>query len=49
MGNNVEEYDENTVDEMTVDHNNHFNSGRSPELLDDRTIDDFITNLNDWD
>lgn len=49
MENDIEEYDENTTDEMTVDNSHHFNIGRSSELFDDISIDDFITNLNDWD
>ena len=49
MENNIEEYNQNTVDEMTVDDNHNFNNGKLVEPFDDRSIDDFITNLNDWD
>ncbi len=36
-------------DEMTVDNSHHFISGELLEPFDDSSIDDFITNLNDWD
>ncbi len=49
MENDIEKYDEITDDEMTVDNSHHFISGELLEPFDDSSIDDFITNLNDWD
>ena len=43
------EYGENPVDDMMVDYDYHVNTGELPELIDEKSIDDFIPNLNDWD
>ena len=43
------EYVENPVDDMMVDYDYHINTGELPELIDEKSIDDFISNLNDWD
>lgn len=43
------EYGENPVDDMMVDYDYHVNTGELPELIDEKSIDDFISNLNDWD
>ena len=41
-------YGENPVDDMMTDYDYHINTGELPELFDERSIDDFIANLNDW-
>lgn len=43
------EYGENTVDDMMTDYDYHVNTGELPELIDEKSIHDFISNLNDWD
>ena len=43
------EYGENSVDDMMVDYDYHISTGKLPELFDESSVDDFITNLNDWD
>lgn len=43
------EYGENSVDDMMADYDYHINTGELPELIDDKSVDDFIANLNDWD
>ena len=45
----LEEYGENSVDDMMVDYVYHINTGDLPELFDESSVDDFIANLNDWD
>ena len=45
----LEEYGENSVDDMMVDYDYHTNIGEHPELFDESSVDDFIANLNDWD
>ena len=45
----LEEYGENSVDDMMVDYDYHINTGDLPELFDESSVDDFIANLNDWD
>lgn len=42
------EYGENSVDDMMVDYDYHVNTGNLPELFDESSIDEFISNLNDW-
>ena len=49
MEEELEDYGENTVDDMMVDYDYHINTGDRPELFDDSLVDDFIANLNDWD
>lgn len=44
-----DEYGENPVDDMMVDHDHHVNTGELPELFDESSLDDFIAGLNDWD
>ncbi len=43
------EYGENPADDMTADYDYHVNTGEFPELFDDDFVNDFISNLNDWD
>ncbi len=43
------EYGENSVDDMMADYDYHINTGKLPELIDDKSVDDFIANLDDWD
>ncbi len=43
------EYGNNSVEDMMVDNDYHINTGELPELFDDKSVDDFIANLNDWD
>lgn len=43
------EYGENAVDNMMVDYDYHVNTGELPELFDELSVDNFISNLNDWD
>ena len=43
------EYGENSVDNMMADYDYHINTGELPELIDDKSVDDLIANLNDWD
>lgn len=45
----IEEYGENAVDDMMTDYYYHINTGELPELSDEKSVDDFIANLNDWD
>lgn len=49
MEQDIEEYGENTVDDMMTDYDYHVNTGELPELLDEKSVDEFIANLNDWD
>lgn len=44
-----EEYGENPVEDMRTDSDYQANTGRLPELFDDEAMDDYITNLDDWD
>ena len=43
------EYGENAVDNMMVAYDYHVNTGELPELFDELSVDNFISNLNDWD
>ncbi len=43
------EYGENSVDDMMVDFDYRINTVDVPELVDEKSIDKFIANLNDWD
>lgn len=43
------EYGENALDDMTVHRDCHINSREQPELIDEKSVEDFIANLNDWD
>ena len=43
------EYGNKPVEDMTVDYDYHVNTGELPELFDEKSVDDFIANLNDWD
>lgn len=45
----IEEYGENALDDVTVDRDCHINSRELPELIDEKSVEDFIANLNDWD
>lgn len=49
MGQEIDEYGENAVDNMMTDHDYHINTGEQPELIDEKSVEDFIANLNDWD
>lgn len=49
MEQDIEEYGENAVDDMMTDYDCHINTGKLPELFDEKSVDDFIANLNDWD
>lgn len=49
MKQDIEEYGENALDDMTVDRDCHINTRELPELIDEEVIDDFIASLNDWD
>lgn len=49
MEQDIEEYGENTVDDMMTDYDYHINTGELPELFDEKSVDEFIANLNDWD
>lgn len=40
------EYGENPVDDMMTDYDYHINTGELPELFDESSADDFITNLD---
>ena len=43
------DYGENAVDDMMADYDYYISTGKLPELFDESSVDDFITNLNDWD
>ena len=45
----LDEYGENSVDDMMVDYDYHINKSDLHELLDESSVDNFIANLNDWD
>lgn len=49
MEHDIEEYGDNAVDDIMVNHDCHINTGELPELIDEQSIEDFIANLNDWD
>lgn len=49
MDENYNDYGDNAVDDMMVDYGYHINTGDLPEIFDESSVDDFITNLNDWD
>lgn len=49
MDNEYDEYGNNPVDDMMVDYDYHVNTGELPELFDEKSVDDFIANLDDWD
>lgn len=49
MDNEHNEYGENPVENMMADYDYHVNTGELPELFDESSVDNFITNLNDWD
>lgn len=49
MEQDIEEYGENALDDMTVDRDCHINTRELPELIDEKSVEDFIANLNDWD
>lgn len=49
MSEEYSEYGENAVDDMMTDYDYHINTGDQPELFDESSVDDFISNLNDWD
>lgn len=43
------EYGNNPVEDMMADNDYYINTGELPELFDDKSVDDYIANLNDWD
>lgn len=43
------EYDDNLIEHMMVNYDCHMNIGELPELIDEKSVDEFIANLNDWD
>ena len=43
------EYGEKAVEDMMADYDYYISTGKLPELFDESSVDDFITNLNDWD
>lgn len=43
------EYGNNPVEDMMADYDYHVNAGKRPELFDEKSVDEFIANLNDWD
>lgn len=45
----MEEYGDNPVDDMMNDYDYQVNTSELPEIFDDKSVDDFIANLNDWD
>lgn len=45
----IDENSENTVEDMTVEHDCQHNIEELPELFDEKAVDDFIASLNDWD
>ncbi len=49
MEQDIEEYGENAVDDMMTDYDCHINTRELPELFDEKSVDEFIANLNDWD
>lgn len=49
MDENYNDYGDNAVDDMMVDYGYHINTGDLPEIFDESSVDDFTTNLNDWD
>lgn len=49
MSESKTEYNDNSIDDMTADNDCQINTGELPELFDEFSIEDFITNLNDWD
>ncbi|WP_289742294.1 hypothetical protein [uncultured Duncaniella sp.] len=49
MDENYNDYGDNAVDDMMVDYGYHINTGDLPEIFDESSVDDYITNLNDWD
>ncbi len=49
MDENYNDYGDNAVDDMMVDYGYHINTGDLPVIFDESSVDDYITNLNDWD
>ena len=37
------------MDDVDEGEYGNINTGELPELFDDKSVDDFIANLNDWD
>lgn len=44
-----EESGQNPVADMWTDFDYHINTEELPELFDDKAMDDFVANLDDWD
>ncbi len=49
MDNEENEYEDNSVDDMIVDYDYHINTGELLDFIDEKSIDAFISYLNDWD
>ncbi len=49
MENEENEYEDNSDDDMIVDYDYHINTGELPDFIDEKSVDVFIANLNDWD
>lgn len=49
MGFIIDDTPDDSNDNMMLGSDSHINTDKSPEVFDDRSIDDFISNLNDWD
>lgn len=45
----LDAYNGDTDHDMWVDFTYHENTGELPDLFDDKTVDDYINYLNDWD
>lgn len=43
------EDNENAVNDMMANYDQHVNASDLPELFDESSVDEFIANLNDWD
>lgn len=49
MGFTIDDIPDNCIDNMIMESNSHIKTDTTPEVFDDSSIDDFISNLNDWD
>ena len=49
MGFTIDDTPDNCNDNIILGSDYNINTDTSPEVFDDCSIDDFISNLNDWD
>lgn len=49
MDNEESEYSEDSAEDMMTEYDYHVFPRKLPELFDEKSVEDYIANLNDWD